>query len=206
MPAVFECSNEAIFIVGGCLSPPFHSCGAKQDIGTGTTPNITIIAGNGNGGTGGTATVGDTTAAATGGSADNTNDNSSRSDATGGNSAATSASTSNATNTNNIRNRLSGSGSTGTGTTTPPISITVTGNNNGGDATNGDPKGYYGTHGYLAEDPELDGIFIASGYGIKLGTKLGQIHNRDVAPTIAELLGLPLPNVEGHALKEILAP
>jgi predicted AlkP superfamily pyrophosphatase or phosphodiesterase len=75
-----------------------------------------------------------------------------------------------------------------------------------GDATNGDPKNYYGTHGYLASDPELDGIFLAWGYGIKPGTQIGKIRNRDVAPTIAELLGVPLPNVEGHALKEILAP
>lgn len=75
-----------------------------------------------------------------------------------------------------------------------------------GDATNGDPKGYYGTHGYLASDPELDGVFIAWGYGIQPGAKLGKIRNRDVAPTIAELLGVPLPNVEGRPLKEILAP
>ena len=73
-----------------------------------------------------------------------------------------------------------------------------------GDATNGDPKGYYGTHGYLASDPELDGVFIAWGYGIKPGTNLGKIRNRDVAPTVAELLGVSLPNVEGHALTEML--
>ena len=58
----------------------------------------------------------------------------------------------------------------------------------------------------VASDPELDGVFIASGYGIKPGKKLGKIRNRDVAPTIAELLGLSLPNAEGHALKEALAP
>jgi predicted AlkP superfamily pyrophosphatase or phosphodiesterase len=75
-----------------------------------------------------------------------------------------------------------------------------------GDATTGDPKNYYGTHGYLASDPELDGVFLAWGYGIKPGTKLGKIRNRDVAPTIAELLGVPLPNVEGRVLKEMLAP
>ncbi len=75
-----------------------------------------------------------------------------------------------------------------------------------GDATTGDPKNYYGTHGYLASDPELDGIFLAWGYGIKPGTQLGKIRNRDVAPTIAELLGVPLPNVEGRVLKEMLAP
>ncbi|HEY3897536.1 MAG TPA: nucleotide pyrophosphatase/phosphodiesterase family protein [Chthoniobacter sp.] len=75
-----------------------------------------------------------------------------------------------------------------------------------GDATNGDPKNYYGTHGYLASDPELDGVFLAWGYGIKPGTKLGKIQNRDVAPTIAQLLGLPLPNVEGRVLTEMLNP
>jgi len=75
-----------------------------------------------------------------------------------------------------------------------------------GDATTGDPKNYYGTHGYLASDPELDGVFLAWGYGIKPGTKLGKIRNRDVAPTIAELLGLPLPNIEGRPLTEMLAP
>lgn len=65
-------------------------------------------------------------------------------------------------------------------------------------------KTYLGTHGYLNSDPELDGIFLASGYGIKPGTKLERVTNLDVAPTIAELLNVPLPNVEGRVLKEIL--
>lgn len=64
-------------------------------------------------------------------------------------------------------------------------------------------KTYLGTHGYLNSDPELDGIFLASGYGIKAGTKLGRIVNLDVAPTIAALLGIPLPAVDGHPLTEI---
>ncbi len=67
-------------------------------------------------------------------------------------------------------------------------------------------KIYLGTHGYANSDPELDGIFLASGYGIKPGVKLERVTNLDVAPTIAELLGVPLPNVEGRVLKEILAP
>jgi len=65
-------------------------------------------------------------------------------------------------------------------------------------------KTYLGTHGYPNSDPELDGIFLASGYGIKPGVKLERVTNLDVAPTIAELLGVPLPNVEGRVLKEIL--
>ncbi len=67
-------------------------------------------------------------------------------------------------------------------------------------------KVYLGTHGYPNSDPELDGIFLASGYGIKAGTKLERVTNLDVAPTLAELLGVPLPNVEGRVLKEILLP
>lgn len=64
--------------------------------------------------------------------------------------------------------------------------------------------GYLGTHGYLADDTDMDGIFLASGRGIKRGVKLGRIANLDVAPTVARLLGLTIPNAEGRVLKEIL--
>ena len=57
-----------------------------------------------------------------------------------------------------------------------------------------------GSHGYLAEDQDLDAIFIASGYGVKPGAKLGGVRSIDVAPTIANLLGVPLPNIKGKAL------
>jgi hypothetical protein len=45
---------------------------------------------------------------------------------------------------------------------------------------------------------------VAWGAGIMPGAKLGTIKNTDVAPTIAALLDLPLPGVEGHALDGIL--
>jgi predicted AlkP superfamily pyrophosphatase or phosphodiesterase len=64
---------------------------------------------------------------------------------------------------------------------------------------------YGGSHGYFNGDPELDGIFIASGRSIKKGVVLDRIANLDIGPTIARLLGLPLPNVEGRVLEEILA-
>jgi hypothetical protein len=48
-------------------------------------------------------------------------------------------------------------------------------------------------------------LFIASGSGIRPGVKLGVIDNVDVAPTMAELLGLTLGKVDGKALKQILA-
>lgn len=67
-------------------------------------------------------------------------------------------------------------------------------------------QNYAGTHGYFNGDPELDGIFIANGRGIKKGVVLERMANLDVAPTIAALLGLALPSPDGHVLTEILQP
>ena len=61
-----------------------------------------------------------------------------------------------------------------------------------------------GAHGYLSSDPEMNAIFVASGAGIKSGSKLPIVKNLDIAPTIAKLLGLSLPGVEGRTLNEIL--
>ena len=74
-----------------------------------------------------------------------------------------------------------------------------------GDVLAGPALNYGGTHGYSSNDPELDGIFLASGAGIKKGVKLERVRNLDVAPTIARLLDVPLPNVDGRVLEEILA-
>lgn len=57
-----------------------------------------------------------------------------------------------------------------------------------------------GAHGYLASDPDMDAIFIASGYGIRAGASVEKIQNIDVAPTIAKLLDVRLPNPRGQVL------
>jgi predicted AlkP superfamily pyrophosphatase or phosphodiesterase len=67
-------------------------------------------------------------------------------------------------------------------------------------------EGSLGAHGYPSTDPDLSALFIASGVGIVPGVKLDVINNVDVAPTMAELLGLTLENVDGRVLKEILSP
>jgi len=64
---------------------------------------------------------------------------------------------------------------------------------------------YGGTHGYLNSDPELDGFLIANGCGIKPGVTLDRIAIVDVAPTIAKLLGIALPDADGRVLSELLA-
>ena len=67
-------------------------------------------------------------------------------------------------------------------------------------------RDYLGTHGYPASDSELDGFLVAAGRGIRAGAHLPRIRNLDVAPTLAALLGVPLPDVEGRVLVEFLGP
>ena len=61
-----------------------------------------------------------------------------------------------------------------------------------------------GAHGYDREEEAMHAIFIAWGVGIKPGAQLSVIHNTDVAPTAATLLGLAMKNVDGRVLEEIL--
>lgn len=60
-----------------------------------------------------------------------------------------------------------------------------------------------GSHGYLPEHPRMHGIFVAWGAAIKPGAKLLVVSNLDVAPSIARLLGISLPQAEGRPLTEL---
>ncbi len=75
-----------------------------------------------------------------------------------------------------------------------------------GEAASGPSINYGGSHGYPASDRDLDGLFLASGAGIRAGGRIERVRNLDVAPTIARLLGLDLGPVDGRVLEEILAP
>jgi predicted AlkP superfamily pyrophosphatase or phosphodiesterase len=57
-----------------------------------------------------------------------------------------------------------------------------------------------GTHGYAPDVPEMSSSFFIAGPGIAAGRDLGQIDMRDIAPTLAALLGVPLPSAEGRNL------
>jgi predicted AlkP superfamily pyrophosphatase or phosphodiesterase len=52
-----------------------------------------------------------------------------------------------------------------------------------------------GTHGYLPEHPELRSAFMMMGEGIAHGRNLGVIDMRQIAPTVAEMMGVGLPAV-----------
>ena len=66
--------------------------------------------------------------------------------------------------------------------------------------------GNQGHHGYLSTNPKMNAVFVAWGRAIKPGAKLGVVQNIDVAPTIARLLNVELPNAQGKPLTQILNP
>ena len=67
------------------------------------------------------------------------------------------------------------------------------------------PAGSLGSHGYVATDPDLRALFIASGRGIGRGRTLDSVSTLDIAPTAARLLNVELKEVEGRVLTEILS-
>jgi predicted AlkP superfamily pyrophosphatase or phosphodiesterase len=57
-----------------------------------------------------------------------------------------------------------------------------------------------GTHGHLPDLPDLLAAFFVVGPGVPAARSLGIIDMRDIAPTLAHLLGAPLPTADGKAL------
>ena len=62
-----------------------------------------------------------------------------------------------------------------------------------------------GFHGYASGVPEMAGLLVARGRGIRPGTKLGRVSNLSVAPTVLRLLDLPVPaGMEVPAIEGLL--
>jgi predicted AlkP superfamily pyrophosphatase or phosphodiesterase len=57
-----------------------------------------------------------------------------------------------------------------------------------------------GTHGFLPDAAAMNASFFISGPGLAAGRDLGEIDMRDVAPTVASLLALTLPQADGRVL------
>ena len=62
-----------------------------------------------------------------------------------------------------------------------------------------------GSHGHDATIPDLRATFVAWGAGIRHTQLSGDVQNIDVAPTIAKLLNLDMPNVDGKPISAILS-
>ena len=61
-----------------------------------------------------------------------------------------------------------------------------------------------GTHGHDTNLPDLHAIFVAWGAGIRQGVTVENVANIDVAPTIAAIMKLPMPGVDGKVLTDAI--
>jgi predicted AlkP superfamily pyrophosphatase or phosphodiesterase len=61
--------------------------------------------------------------------------------------------------------------------------------------------GSKGTHGYLPARLEMHAAFFAKGRGVAAGRALGVVDMRQIAPTLAKLLGVELPSARERALE-----
>lgn len=62
-----------------------------------------------------------------------------------------------------------------------------------------------GFHGYASDAPEMAGLLVARGRGVRPGTKLPRVSNLSVAPTVLRLLDLPVPAaMEAPAIEGLL--
>jgi arylsulfatase A-like enzyme len=68
-----------------------------------------------------------------------------------------------------------------------------------------DINGIHGHHGVINSDPSMRALFLAWGRDVKAGGRLGDVRAIDVAPTIAEWLGVALPSTAGTSLAAALA-
>jgi predicted AlkP superfamily pyrophosphatase or phosphodiesterase len=57
-----------------------------------------------------------------------------------------------------------------------------------------------GYHGYLADNPKMNALFIASGRGIRPASQIESFENINVAPTIAHVFGQEFSNIDGKTL------
>jgi predicted AlkP superfamily pyrophosphatase or phosphodiesterase len=62
------------------------------------------------------------------------------------------------------------------------------------------PGSEKGTHGYFPEHPEMRATLIIEGPGVTRTGSLGEVDMRDIAPTVAKLLGVAFPSAEGKSL------
>ncbi|THD77116.1 MAG: alkaline phosphatase family protein [Phenylobacterium sp.] len=60
--------------------------------------------------------------------------------------------------------------------------------------------GNKGGHGWFPDHPEMRATFILAGPGVPHKGAIGEIDMRDIAPTLAKLLGVGLPSADGKPL------
>lgn len=83
----------------------------------------------------------------------------------------------------------------------PEVALAISGENNAsfGGGFEGDAlkPGRGGSHGYFPDFHEIQTGFVAHGPGIKKGAVIKMMNERDIAPTVAKLLGISFPSAAG---------
>ncbi|MFO1248074.1 MAG: ectonucleotide pyrophosphatase/phosphodiesterase [Alphaproteobacteria bacterium] len=62
------------------------------------------------------------------------------------------------------------------------------------------PGAVNGTHGYFPTHPEMRATLILSGPSISKRGSLGEVYMRDIAPTLAKIMNVSLPDADGKPL------
>jgi predicted AlkP superfamily pyrophosphatase or phosphodiesterase len=62
------------------------------------------------------------------------------------------------------------------------------------------PSTLKGMHGYFPDHKEMRATFLIDGPGVPVKKSLGEIDMRDIAPTLAKLMNVPLPSATGKPL------
>ena len=90
----------------------------------------------------------------------------------------------------------------------PEVALALSGENNAslGNASTGDAvkPGKGGAHGYFPDFHEIQTGFIARGPGIAKAAVIPVMNERDIAPVVAQLLGLRFPSATGKVPKGLL--
>jgi predicted AlkP superfamily pyrophosphatase or phosphodiesterase len=91
----------------------------------------------------------------------------------------------------------------------PEVEFALSGLNGAafGGASSGEAvrPGHGGQHGYFPDFFEIRTGFVACGPGIRKGGVIPEMNERDIAPSVAKLLGLSFPSAVGKVPKELLA-
>lgn len=66
------------------------------------------------------------------------------------------------------------------------------------------PENYKATHGYLPSREGYTSLFLASGSGVRREVTIPSIDIVDIGPTIARMMGLSMPHVDGRIVEEVL--
>lgn len=74
------------------------------------------------------------------------------------------------------------------------------GNDDEGEVVRPVDADHLGHHGALASNPAMSALFIAWGKDVAAGVQLDEVQAIDVAPTVAEWLGVELSTAKGHSL------